>query len=182
MAHPPVGARGQAGQAHGQVDQKEREHRHQTQGKQVKRALTLDARINARQALTKAALHPVAQQKAAAEHGQRGAQRRSERHQNKAFEQTEQRTGQQRHQRRTGQGQRRDGDIGEEEHPGSQPGLGADLRIQRGLLRLERFQVEVLANVEDKEAAQQGEDHAHQGQFTAIHQSAPPERTGCGTG
>ena len=75
LADPPVGAHRQAGQAHGQVDQKERKQRHQAQGEQVERPFPLHALVDASQALAKAALHPIAQQKTAAEHGQGRAQR-----------------------------------------------------------------------------------------------------------
>ena len=47
LADPPEGARRQAGQAHCQIDQKERKRRHQPQGKQVERAFAVDALIDA---------------------------------------------------------------------------------------------------------------------------------------
>ena len=172
LADPPVGTQRQAGQAHGQVDQKEREHRHQAQCKQVVRPFALDPGIDPGQALTEALAHPVAQQKAAAEHGQGRAHSRGEGHQHQAFKQTEQRPGQQGHQGRTGQRQGRDGDIGKGEQPGRLPGIARDLGVQRRLLRLERLQVEVLTQVEDEEAAEQGQDQAQQGEFATIHGSS----------
>ena len=61
LADPPEGARRQLGQAHGQVDQKKRKHRHQTQGKQVKGAVPRQPGLDSRQALAEVLLHPVLQ-------------------------------------------------------------------------------------------------------------------------
>ncbi|MNY21942.1 hypothetical protein D3C86_1555230 [compost metagenome] len=172
LADPPVGAQRQTGQAHGQVDQEEREHRHQAQGEQIEGAFALDPGIDAAQALTETQPHPVAQQEAAAEHGQARAQGRGEGHQQQTLEQTEQRAAQQGHQDRAGQRQGGDRDIGEEEQPGRLPGIARDLGIERRLLRLERVQVEVLTQVEDQKAAEQGQDQAQQGEFATVHRSS----------
>ena len=72
LADPPEGASGQAGQAHRQIDQKEREGGHQAQGKQIERALAVNALIDTFEARAKALLYPILQQKTTDQHGQGG--------------------------------------------------------------------------------------------------------------
>jgi len=64
LADPVIRPHLHARQTHEQVDQEERHHRNQAQSEQVKTAFAFHACVDVDQALTKACLHPVAQQKA----------------------------------------------------------------------------------------------------------------------
>ena len=65
--------RPQRGQAHQQVDQPKREHRHQPQREQVQSAVLGQARVDGLQQLAKALLHKAAQQVARHPKSQQGA-------------------------------------------------------------------------------------------------------------
>jgi len=62
LADPVEGPGFQGGERHHQVDQEEREHRHQAQGEQIKGAVFGNALIDGFQAFAKALLHRIPQQ------------------------------------------------------------------------------------------------------------------------
>ncbi|MNY07002.1 hypothetical protein D3C86_1397860 [compost metagenome] len=169
LADPPEGARRQSGQAHRQIDQEKREDGHQAQGEQVEGTLLGDAPVDGGQAPTEAAAHPVAQQEAAAQHGQGGAQGGSQRHQNRAAEQAEQRAADQGQQGGAGQRQRGHRHVDQQVQSGGPPWLRGHLGIQRRLAGLERFEAEVLAEVEQEEHGDQRHDQSEQNQPARAH-------------
>ncbi len=90
LADPVVGPGAHGGQAHDQVDDKEGKQGHQPQGKQIESPLFVDAVINGLEATSKLALDPVAQEKAADQKSQGGADGTGERHNDKRRPEPEQ--------------------------------------------------------------------------------------------
>ena len=172
LAHPVEGACRQRGQRHRQIDREERERRHQAQREQIEGTVLLDPAVDRLERRAEARLHPVAQQEARDQEGEQGAQAGREGHDDQRLDETEQGAAGQRHDRRTGQRQRRHDDVDREEHRGRPPGRGIDLFGQHALLRLEPGQIEEAAEIENEEGGHQRHDHPEQGKLARVHGAA----------
>jgi hypothetical protein len=163
LADPVEGRRRHRCQTHQQVDHEEGKHRHQAQGEEIEAAVAPDAGVDRLQALPEALRDPVAQQEAGCQEGQRGTDAGGEGDQHRAPEQAEDGAAGQGHHRRSGQRQGGHCDVNEEEDAGGEPGMGLAVGLDRSLLRLERVEAEVSAEVEREiEARGDGDQHQQQ--------------------
>ena len=173
LADPVEGARLHRRQAEQQVDQEERENRHQAQGEQIERAFAADAVVDGRQALAETPGHPVAEQEAGHQEGQRRADGRGERDDHRAPEQTEYRAAGQRQQRGTGNrqggGQHIDNEIGSAAQERTIRMKGPDCR----LLILECLKVQIVPEVESEKRGDRQTQRHDQCQLANLHENLP---------
>ena len=173
LTDPVEGARFHRRQAEQQVDQEEGENRHQAQGEQIERAFAAHALIDRRQTLAEAPGHPVAEQEARHQEGQRRADGRGKRDDHRAPEQPEHRAAGQRQQHGPGNGE------GGGQHIDDEIGSAAQERAVRmegrdgRLLVLERLQVQVLAEVERIKRGNRQSQRHDQCQLAKLHEILP---------
>ena len=172
LADPVEGGGLHRRQAHQQVDDEEREHRHQAQREQVERALALDAAVDVGQAGTEFRLDAVAQHVARHQHRQRRADAGGEGHHQRADPQAEDGTAEQRHDGRAGQRQRRHRHVDGEEHPQHQRRPRFVERREVTARGLDIVQAEEAAEVE-REKADHQQDQRGQQQKLLVVQSRP---------
>ncbi len=147
LADPVEGERLDRRQAHREVDDEKREHRHQAQRKKVEAPLARDPGIERSETLAEARLNPVAQQPARREEGERGAEARRKRDDQQAPSEPEDRAAGERHHRRAGQRKRGDDDIEREEERGREQWPRLAPGLQRRLAGLDRIEAQVLPEV-----------------------------------
>ena len=172
VEHPGVHAR----QPHHEVDDEEREQRHQAQGEEVERAFAGDALVDLGQPRAEVRLHAVAQHVARREERERRANAGCERDDQRAREQAEDCAGSQRHDRRAGQRQRRHRDIDREERPDHLHGLVGIQRSEIGLTLLDVVEMEIAAEIESEIRRDERDERDQQEQFLARHHHAENAR------
>ena len=131
------------GEPHQQVDEPEREHRHQAQREQVERAVARDPFVHRRERLAEPRLHGVAQQVARGEEREQRAEAGGEGHDDEPDPEAEHRAGREgQHDGARNRHRRRRDVHGEEREHGRERSrlVGADQRIAAGLEVLERQQ------------------------------------------
>ena len=175
LADPVEGACRQRRQSHHQVDDEEGEERDQPQREEVEGALPLDAGVDGLEPLAEARLDPVAQQKAADQKGQGGADGAGEGDRHQRRPEAEQGAAGQGHHRRAGQRQGGDGDVEEKIGGQGQQPVRRVVALKRLLARLELGQGQKALQIEGKEEPDQhGKDDENDDFFPATcHDDLP---------
>ena len=173
LAHPVEGAHRDRREAHHQVDQEEREDRHQSQREQVERSLPANAVVDRCQLLAEASLDRVVEEEARGQEGQCRAHAGRERHDERSPEQPEDRAAQQRHQRRPGQRQRGHQQIDRKVHGHHRERALGEQRGELDLPRLDFGEREVAIEPEREEGQHRAGEHEQEQQPVAIHPLPP---------
>ena len=155
LADPVEDPGANGGQTHRQVDDEEREDRHQPQGEQIETAFLFHPGVDGFQPLAELTLHPVAQHETRGEEGQGGTDGGGEGDDERAPPQAEDGARNQGHDRRARQRQAGHRHVNREEEPGGQGRLRRAIGFDGGLLGFEEIQAEVAAQIEGEEGADQ---------------------------
>ena len=152
LRRPPEGPEADPRQPKRGIQQHERNQGNQPQRDEVKAAVARQPLVDPGDLPPETALDPATQHEPADQHRHDGADVRGERHQHGAFDQAEQGTGQQRQHHGTGERQRGEQRVAGKEQAARPPGVRLNLRMQRAAVGLDRFQGEVLAEIEGEES------------------------------
>ena len=169
LADPVEGADADRGQTHQQIDDEEGEGRHQAQREQVEAAFLLDAGVDRLEAVAEALLHPVAQQKARGQKGQRGADAGGEGDDHQPGQQPENRAGDERQHRRAGKGQGRHRDIDGKEHARGRPRVSRAVGLDGRMLTLEVVEAEKAPQIKQEIAHHEGGNQNEESEFFLVH-------------
>ena len=154
---------------HRQVDREKRDRRQQSQHEQVERAVLSHARVDRLQPVAEAPSHDIAKQETAREKRDRRADAGSERHDDRADHDPEQRPTHQRHHRGPRQRQSGHGHVDREVHRDGQRGIRAVPPVELRLLALDELETEVLPQIEGEERHDAGGEHDENDQTASGH-------------
>ena len=166
LADPVERTRLHPRQAKQQVQQEKRKNGDQPQREKIERPFTPDALVNGIQALAEARLDPVAEQKARHQESQGRSRGGREGDDDRPPKQSEDGPASERQQGRTGQRQSGHQDIDAEIERDRKHRARLAEGLDGCLLRLERLQVEVLAEIEEKKQPGRQAQDENQKQFS----------------
>src|SRR6185437_9354707 len=133
------------------------------------RALARDALVHGLQLVAELRLHPVAQHEARGEEGERRADRGSERDDDGAPHEAEDRTAREREDRRSRQREPGDRDVDREVGRGGAERMRGEVRLDHRALRLEEVEREIALEMEDEERRDARGDEREDGDAPAGH-------------
>jgi hypothetical protein len=142
--------------------EEERKERHQAQREEIERAVARDSFLDGSQAGAEAAADRIPQHEAGDQKRERRADRARERHRDRPGNHPEQRSTRERQHGGAGQRERGHRNVGCHVAAERRDGMRVLPRLQRLAVRLQSFEAEEAAEVEDEERADQEHDEDQQ--------------------